>query len=307
MDFYSEINYNLYITLEQTSCENNIKTRQNAEEKIKKLAEENLGKLLIDLSSIMSDKELKSEIRQISFKIFQNILMHPRYYENYLYLSSGIKNKIKDKIFQGFDSEEQNMRISAALAIYAISKIELPRNEFLFIFDIFTENFQKKSVNVQIATIITINFILKDVKNEEIIISNENLAKLINIYDLVLNRNNEREENIELILDVFKSIKLNLPIIIKYIIASNKTYYFYNLLIKHLNIKSIELRNITLSIFLDLAKDYYYTFEYFNDILFDYTYNLVEYDTSTNKLLCIKIWNNLGMNEQRLLLSENKN
>ena len=181
MDFYSEINYNLYITLEQTSCENNIKTRQNAEEKIKKLAEENLGQLLIDLSSIMSDKELKSEIRQISFKIFQNILMHPRYYENYLYLSSGVKNKIKDKIFQGFDSEEQNMRISAALAIYAISKIELPRNEFLFIFDIFTENFQKKSVNVQIATIITINFILKDVKNEEIIISNENIAKAAEI------------------------------------------------------------------------------------------------------------------------------
>ena len=69
MDFYSEINYNLYITIEQTSPENNIKTRQNAEEKIKKLAEENLGQLLIDLSSIMSDKELKSEIRQISFKI----------------------------------------------------------------------------------------------------------------------------------------------------------------------------------------------------------------------------------------------
>ena len=42
MDFYSEINYNLYITIEQTSPENNIKTRQNAEEKIKKLAEENL-------------------------------------------------------------------------------------------------------------------------------------------------------------------------------------------------------------------------------------------------------------------------
>ena len=100
---------------------------------------------------------------------------------------------------------------------------------------------------------------------------------------------------------------MNLSIIIKYIISSDKTYYFYNLLIKHLNTKSIELRNITLSIFLDLAKDYYDSFEYFNDILFDYTYNLVEYDTSTNKLLCIKIWNNLGMNEQRLLLSENKN
>ena len=144
MDFYSDANYNLYIILEQISTESNIKIRQNAEEKIKKLAEENFGELLVDLSNIMSDREIKSEIRQISFKIFQNILMHPRYYENYIYLSSAIKNKIKDKIFKGFDSDEQNIRISLALSIYAISKIELPRNEFLFIFDLFYENFKKK-------------------------------------------------------------------------------------------------------------------------------------------------------------------
>ena len=306
MDFSSEINYNLYLTLEETSSENNIKTRQNAEERIKKLAEENLGELLYDLSSIMSDKELKNEIRQISFKIFQNLMIHPRYYENYLYLSSSIKNKIKDKIFRGFDSEEQNIRISLALAIYAISKIELPRNEFLFIFDVFYENFQKKSINVQMSSIIAINFILKDLKNGDIIISKENLNKIINIYDLVLNRNNEREKNLELVLDVLKSIKLNLSIIIILIIESNKNYYFYNLLIKHLNIKSIEIRNIVLSIFLDLTKDYYDSFEYFNDILFDYTYNLLEYDTPKNKLLCIKIWNNLGTNEQ-YIMSNNKN
>ena len=161
MDFYSEINYNLYLTLEETSSENDIKIRQNAEEKIKKLAEENLGNLLIDLSNIMSDKELKNEIRQISFKIFQKILMLPRFYGNYLYLSSGIRNKIKERLFKGFDSEEQNIRISAALAIYAICKIELPRNEFLFVFDIFNENFQKKSINSQMTSIIAINFILK--------------------------------------------------------------------------------------------------------------------------------------------------
>ena len=308
MDFYSEINYNLYITLEETSPENDSKTRHNAEEKIKKLAQENLGNLLIDLASIMSDKELKNEIRQISFKIFQNILIHPRYYENYLYLSSGVKNKIKEKLLKGFDSDEQNIRISAALSIYAICKIELPRNQFLFVFDIFLENFQKKSVNVQTTTIIAINFILKDVKNNDIIISNENLNKIINIYDLVLNRNNEREENIELVLDVLKSIKLNLSVIIKLIIETNKNFYFYNLLIKHLNIKSLELRNLILSIFLDLTKDYYESFEFFNDILFDYTYNIVEYDTVENKIMCIKIWSSLGLSEQNFLLNEkNKN
>ena len=61
MDFYSEINYNLYLTLEETSSENDIKIRQSAEEKIKKLAQENLGNLLIDLSNIMSDKEIKND------------------------------------------------------------------------------------------------------------------------------------------------------------------------------------------------------------------------------------------------------
>ena len=308
MDFYSEINYNLYITLEETSSENDSKTRHNAEEKIKKLAQENLGNLLIDLSSIMSDKELKNEIRQISFKIFQNILMHPIFYDNYLYLSSGVKNKIKEKLLKGFDSDEQNIRISAALSIYAICKIELPRNEFLFVFDIFLENFQKKNINVQMTTIIAINFILKDVKNSDIVISNENLNKIINIYDLVLNRNNEREENIELVLDVLKSIKLNLSVIIKLIIETNKNFYFYNLLIKHLNIKSLELRNLILSIFLDLTKDYYESFEFFNDILFDYTYNIAEYDTVENKIMCLKIWSSLGLSERNFLLNEkNKN
>ena len=97
MEFYSEINYDLYLTLEELSSENDIKIRNNAEEKIKKLAQKNLGDLLIDLANIICDKELKSEIRQISFKIFQNILIRPIYYENYLYLSSEIKNKIKKK------------------------------------------------------------------------------------------------------------------------------------------------------------------------------------------------------------------
>ena len=307
MDFYSEINYNLYLTLEETSSENDIKIRQNAEEKIKKLAQENLGNLLIDLSNIMSDKELKNEIRQISFKIFQKILMLPRFYENYLYLSSGIKNKIKERLFKGFDSEEQNIRISAALAIYAICKIELPRNEFLFVFDIFTDNFLKKSINVQMTSIIAINFILKDVKNDDIIISNENLNKIINIYDKVLNRNNEREENIELALDVLKSIKLNLSIVIKAISESNKIFYFYNLLIKQLNLKSIEIRNLVLSLFIDLTKDYYESFEYFNDILFDYTYNIVEYDTTENKIMCMKIWSSLGLSEQNFLSNNTQN
>ena len=307
MDFYSDINYNLYIILEETSTENDIKIRQKADEKIKKLAEENLGDLLIDLSKIMSDKELKNEIRQISFKIFQNILIHPRYYENYLNLSSVVKNKIKEKIFSGFDSEEHSIRISAALAIYAISKIELPRNQFLYIFDIFYENFQKKNVNVQLSTIIAINFILKDIKNDDIIISNENLSKIIEIYYLVLTKNNTREENLELLIDILKSIKLNLSIIIKLIIDSNKAYYFYNLLIKHLIIKSIELRNIILSIFYEITKEYYDSFEFFNDILFDYTYNIFHDDTAKNKLLCFKIWINIGTTEQKRIISGNKN
>jgi len=298
MEFYSEINYDLYLTLEELSSENDIKIRNNAEEKIKKLAQKNLGDLLIDLANIICDKELKSEIRQISFKIFQNILIRPIYYENYLYLSSETKNKIKEKIFQGFDSDEQNMRISSALAIYAIFKIEIPRNQFLFIFDIFLENFKKKNRNVQMTTIIAINFILKDIKNDDITISNDNLYKIINIYDLVLNRNNEREENNELVLDVLKSIKLNLSIVIKLISESNKNFYFYNLLIKHLNIKSIELRNVILSIFLELTKKDYESFEYFNDILFDYTYNIIEYDNVENKLMCVKIWNSLGKSEK---------
>ena len=82
-----EMNYELYLIIEEMS-NSNAKIRQKAEEKIKKLAEENLGELLIDLCRNITNLEIKKEIRQINSNIFQNILIHPLYTQNYLDLSS---------------------------------------------------------------------------------------------------------------------------------------------------------------------------------------------------------------------------
>ena len=127
MDFESGINYELCLAIEETK-DPNIKIRQKAEDKIKKLAEENLGELLLDLSKNISNIEIKKEIRQISSSLFKNILLHPRYSENYLDLSSEIKNQIKEQIFHGFNNNELCIRISAALAICELLKLELLKN-----------------------------------------------------------------------------------------------------------------------------------------------------------------------------------
>ena len=174
MDFEREINYELYLAIEETT-DLNITIRKKAEEKIKKFAEDNLGELLLDLSKNISNIEIKKEIRQISSNLFKNILFHPGYSENYLDLSSEIKNQIKEQILLGFNTNELCIRISAALAICALLKIEIPRNQFLYVFDIFYENIQKKNINTQLTTIIAINFILKEVKNKNIILLNENI------------------------------------------------------------------------------------------------------------------------------------
>ena len=306
MDFESGINYELCLAIEETK-DPNIKIRQKAEDKIKKLAEENLGELLLDLSKNISNIEIKKEIRQISSSLFKNILLHPRYSENYLDLSSETKNQIKEQIFHGFNNNELCIRISAALAICELLKLELSRNQFLYIFDIFYENIQKNNINNQLTTIIAINFILKEVKNNNISLLSENISKIIDTYYLILSKYEKNEKYNQLILDTLKSIKLNLSFIIEFIINTNKHLYFYDLLHKHMINKSSEIRNITLSIFLELIKEYYDTFEYYIDIVFDFTYSTVENDIAKNKSVCLEIWNNIGIIEQKRLSDENKN
>ena len=245
------MNYELYLIIEEMSS-SNAKIRQKAEEKIKKLAEENLGELLIDLCRNITNIEIKKEIRQINSNLFQNILIHPLYTQNYLDLSSEIKNQIKDEIFLGFNSNDQYIRISSALALCVIAKIELSRNQFLYIYDIFYENIKKQNINIQLSTIIAINFIIKEAKKDSIIISNENMLKIMETFYMILKN---EEKNFQLILDVLKSIKLNLSYIIEYLNSTNKNLYFYDLLLRQVNHKSIEIRNIVLSIFLELIKE----------------------------------------------------
>ena len=176
MDFERGINYELCLALEETT-DSNPKVRQKAEDRIKNFADENLGELLMDLSTNLSNNEIKKEIRQISSNLFQNLLFHQRYSEKYFDLSSELKNQIKEKIFLGFNTTEISIRVSSALSICALAKIEIPRNQFLYIFDIFYENIQKKSQNAQLTTIIAINMILKEVKNNNILLLNENIYK----------------------------------------------------------------------------------------------------------------------------------
>ena len=304
MDFERDINYELCIIIEETS-DNNLKIRQKAQEKIKKFAEENLGELLLDLGKNISNIDIKKEIHQISSNIFQHILLSPRFSQDYLDLSCETKNKIKEQIFQGFNSDKLYIRISAALSVCTLAKVEIPKNQFLYIFDLFYENIQKKNINVQLATIIAINFILKEVKNNNILLLNEYASKVIEIYYLILNKYEKNENFNQLVIDTLKSIKLNLSYIIKVINGKNKNLYFYDLLHRNITNKSAEIRNIILSIFLDLIKDYYDTFEYYIDIVFDFTYNIAENDIVKNKLICVKIWNNIGIIEEKRIVYNN--
>ena len=305
MDFERGINYELCLAIEETA-DSNAKIRQKAEDKIKNMANENLADLLIDLSINLSNNDIKIEIRQMSSNLFQNILFHQRYSEQYLDLSSELKNQIKDQIFLGFNTNDISIRVASALAICALAKIEIPRSQFLYIFDIFYENIQKKSQNVQLTTIIAINMILKEVKNNNILLENENVYKIIDIYYLILSKYEKIEKYNQLVLDTLKSIRLNLYYIIKYITNNNKNLYFYDLLHRQIINKSIEIRNITLIIFLELIKEYYDTFENYIDIIFDFTYNTVENDMVKNKLICLEIWNNIGIIEQKKMLEDNK-
>ena len=281
------------------TIDENIKLRQKAEEKLKKLAEKNLGELLLTLTGSISNTDIKKDLREICGNVVQNLINHPKYSESYLQLKPKIKTKIKERILSNYDSNEQNLRVYAALAISGISKIEIIHNQYFDIFDILYENISNKNINYQLTSILTLSLIFKD--NRNIILMKEYTNKILNSYYLILNGD---ENNNQLITETLKSIKIFLPYMTDYFNETGSYNYFFNLIHKQINNKSVDIRNSALCIFLKLIKHYYNYFKCYMDLIFDFTYNIVENDVAKNKILCMEIWINIGKREQNLFLNK---
>ena len=203
-------------------------SRKKAEEEIKNLMKQNFGQFLIELSKKLSFESEKKELRQISATIIKNIVNNKEYTEKWFQLQEDLKKLIKDNILSTLASQDIDIRKAAALSLAGICKIEIPRGQWLNLFDILINTSQNENLYIQLSSLTTLEYIYEEIKQGNI--PNETVANLLNTYYSLLMKDNSDPQ---LSLATLNSVNKFLPFINDFINDSNSKIQFYDLIEKY--------------------------------------------------------------------------
>ena len=266
--------------------------RKSAEEKISHFFIHNFGEFLFELSKKLSTETEEKKVRQVSATIIK-IINKEEYKEKWFSLPENIKKSIKDNVLSTLNSNDIDVRKAAALTVAAICKIEIPKGQWLNIFDVLINTSQNNNINVQLSSLKALEYIFEEINKGEI--PNQTIANLLNTYYSLLNKDNI---NPELIINILSSIHKFLPFISDFINEPNSKLQFYDLIEKFVRNTDENVRRKTLQIFIDICKIYYDSLDNYLEKIFLFTQIITEKDIERNKIICVDIWCNIGYEEE---------
>ena len=266
--------------------------RKQAEDQVKLFFSQNFGQFLIELSKKISTEQENMQVRQVSATLIKNAINEAKYTEEWFKLSEDIKKIIKDNILSTLASNNVNVRKAAALALAGICKVEIPKGQWLNIFDVLSNTAQNPDLNIQLSSLTTLEYIYEEIKRGDI--PNNIVAQLLNTYYSLLSKENI---NPQLAINALNSILKFLPFINDFIGDANSKIKFYDLIEKFIRDGNEEIRRITLQIFLEIGKIYYDSLQDYIEKIFKFTEIIIENDVESNKVLALEIWYNIGLEE----------
>ena len=165
-----------------------INIRKKAEEQITMFLSQNFGQFLVELSKKIPNEQEDKHVRQVSATLIKNIVNNSKYTEEWFKLSDDIKKVIKDNVISTLISNDIDVRKAAALTIAGICKIEIPKKQWLDIFDTLSNTSQNKDLNIQLSSLTTLEYIYEEISRGDI--PNTKVAQLLNTYYSLLNKEN---------------------------------------------------------------------------------------------------------------------
>ena len=223
-----------------------------------------------------------------------------QYTEEWFKLPEEIKKIIKDNVLSTLASNDIDIRKSAALSLAGICKIEIPKKQWLNIFDILINTSQNPNINIQLSSLTTLEYIYEEINKGDI--PNETVAKLLNIYYSLLIQENIK---VQLAINSLNSILKFLPFINDFINESTSRIKFFDLIEKYVKNENEQIREISLKIFIEICRIYYDYLQDYIEKIFDFTKILIEKDKESNKILCLEIWHTIGIEENYRINSIN--
>jgi importin subunit beta-1 len=266
--------------------------RKQAEDKINSICDQNFGQFLIELSKKISTEQETKTVRQVSATIIKNMLNKEGYSNKWFQLNEEIKTIIKNNILSTLASNDIDIRKAAALTVAGICKIEIPAKQWLNIFNTLSNTSQNENLNIQLSSLTCLEYIFEEIKQSDLPLNI--VANLLNTFYSLLNIDNARED---LCYNALKAIYKFLPFIKEFVNNNESQIKFYDLIEKYVRNKNKDIREISLTIFMDIAKIYYNSLENYIEKIFNFSVSIIQEDVERNKILCMEIWLNIGYEE----------
>lgn len=277
-----------------------------AEKQIENLYNNNFSAFLFELSKKLSIENEDRNIRQVSATLIKNkIKASP---ELWLNLNKDLKEQIKNNILSTLISPDINVKKAAGLTIAGICTIELPRKQWLNIFDILINALQNDNLDVKITSLITLGYIYEELEQNGININNDTIAKLTNMYYSILSIKNENQNGNEykvLINNCLNSLKCFVPFIEGIISNDNSRLVFLNIIKEYMLNSNEEIRSKSIEIFSSLINYYYKYFQSYIDVIMPIIFEIIEKDSEINKKYCFEFLCSIGEHEININNSQN--
>ena len=286
---YQEEQLSLFL---ENALNPDINIRKQAEDKINSICQQNFGVFLLELSKKISTEQEKKKVRQLSAVLIKNMLNREEYSPQWFNLNEEIKSVVKNNILSTLASNDIDIRKSAALTVAGICKLEIPAKQWLNIFDTLSSTSQNQDINIQLSSLTCLEYIFEEIKQSDLPL--EISAKLLNTFYSLLNNDKIGDD---LAFYSLKAILKFLPFIKEFLKQTEQKDKFYDLINKYVRHKEQNVREVSLKIFIELARLYYDTFENYIEKIYDFSDPIINNDVENNKILCMEIWATLGNEE----------
>ena len=286
---YQEEQLSLFL---ENALNPDINIRKQAEDKINSICQQNFGVFLLELSKKISTEQEKKMVRQMSAVLIKNMLNREEYSPQWFNLNEEIKSVVKNNILSTLASNDIDIRKSAALTVAGICKLEIPAKQWLNIFDTLSSTSQNQDINIQLSSLTCLEYIFEEIKQSDLPL--EISAKLLNTFYSLLNNDKIGDD---LAFYSLKAILKFLPFIKEFLKQTEQKDKFYDLINKYVRHKEQNVREVSLKIFIELARLYYDTFENYIEKIYDFSDPIINDDVENNKILCMEIWATLGNEE----------
>ena len=286
---YQEEQLSLFL---ENALNPDLNIRKQAEDKINSICQQNFGGFLLELSKKISTEQEKKMVRQMSAVLIKNMLNREEYSPQWFNLNEEIKSVVKNNILSTLASNDIDIRKSAALTVAGICKLEIPAKQWLNIFDTLSSTSQNQDINIQLSSLTCLEYIFEEIKQSDLPL--EISAKLLNTFYSLLNNDKIGDD---LAFYSLKAILKFLPFIKEFLKQTEQKDKFYDLINKYVRHKEQNVREVSLKIFIELARLYYDTFENYIEKIYDFSDPIINNDVENNKILCMEIWATLGNEE----------